>query len=128
MDDAMDPTTISHWGAEVSTNRDWLLQEPALSLLNHLIADTFTEIEKWDLLVKKADIRVDSGFIFITAHASQTNDPKDTNYSEHISEEAPRTVEKSFPCCSECSMPIVSGKLHPENGCPYGIIDHVMST
>lgn len=105
--------TISHWGAEVEAEPDWLLEEPAFSLIQKPMADAFAEIEKWDLRVHGAVIVQSSPMeLEMTVYADQSS-------RSHVSK---------IPCCVECHMPWGVGVLHPENGCPIGTIDHVMST
>lgn len=108
--------TISHWGADIYTDLDWLLQEPALEMLNPHLADAFVEIEKLDLRVKEAHISSDPDThqLQILVLPEKTNDP--------------RSHQAIVQCCHECMMPITQGKLHPDNGCSYWVIDHVMST
>lgn len=116
--------TISHWGAEVLAEPDWLLDEPSLSLLDPHFSEAFTEIEKYDLRVKEAVIFQDSPTeLSLTCYTDM-----DVGKPEHIDKDAPVQVMRRIPCCPECSMPQTKGKLHPENGCPYGTVDHVMST
>jgi hypothetical protein len=105
--------TISHWGAEIEADPEWLLEEPAFGLLQRPLADAFVEVEKWDLRVQGA-VLVQGGpmELELTVYADQS----------------PKTHKTKIPCCSECRMPWEPGILHPYNGCPYGVIDQVMST
>jgi hypothetical protein len=120
----MASATISHWGAEMLAEPDWLLEEPALSLLNPHLAEAFTEIEKYDLLVKGAVLLQDSPTeLSLTCYSDL-----DVGKPENTDSDAPVQVMRRIPCCPECSMPQTNGKLHPENGCPYAIVDRVMST
>jgi hypothetical protein len=118
----MATATISHWGIDVEAEPASLLEEPAFSLLQRPLADTFVEIEKWDLKVGKASMRTvaDGDGKKIVIHAVPDMVRPDG--------QGPRTVTHEVHCCPDCSIPWADGQLHPENGCPYGTVDHVMST
>jgi hypothetical protein len=120
--------TLSHWNAELETASEtsWLLEEPALGRIQRHLADAFAEIEKWDLFVGKATLQIqppdENGRVNLTIKAIA--DLKNTLPKR----EAPRESIVQTPCCPECFMPVCDGQLHPENGCPYGIVEHVMCT
>jgi hypothetical protein len=113
---------ISHWNAEVEADPDWLIEEPAFEILKPVLAEAFTEIEKWDLLVGKASISVEkteSG-PRLKIHVLPTEVRPDGK--------GPTAIVHSADCCPECYMPRHHLKIHPDNGCPYSIVEQVMLT
>jgi len=119
----MEEVEISHWGSTVASNVKGLLEEPALSRLNVHLAQAFQQIEQEDLLVSKVVITQTAPMeLSIHAKADLSGDVS------KLRKDAVREYVHKAPCCPECSCPIVDGKIHPENGCSYGIVDYVMST
>ncbi len=108
--------TISHWGADIETDIDDLFVDPLWSHTQIALANAFTEIEKHDLQVASANIirKKNSLVIHVKSRPGRKN----------------RVMKASHKigCCPDCSAPQILGKLHPANGCPYEVIDHVMST
>lgn len=118
-------SVISHWGAEIEADPGWLVEEPALTLLQVQLVDAFAEIERMDLVVDKATISVstsDDGRPHLVIRVSSGQK------STAIPGGVPQEAVYHAPCCPECFMPKSVSQIHPENGCPYGLIEQVMLT
>jgi hypothetical protein len=105
--------TISHWGAEVEADPEWLLDEPAFGLLQKPMADAFAEVEKYDVQVQGAVlVRGPDSVLELTVYSKDSS-------RQHVAK---------IPYCLECQMPWPAGNPHPDNDCPMKVVDHVMST
>jgi hypothetical protein len=100
---------ISHWGAEIEAQPDWLGEEPALSILRKDLLDAF---EQWDLAVNKAHIHV---------QAEDVDTP-------HLVIRVTAKAGGCFPDGAPREMPKSDKHIHPDNGCPYGVVEQVMLT
>jgi hypothetical protein len=124
-----DPYIISHWGAEIITKQKWLLDQPALGMLEPTLADAFSQVERWDFRVEKAEISFspidDDGRISIVIDVYA--DLNNTQLDPEVEAVGGHKYHCKASCCQECNIPLCEGKLHPENGCIVGTIDHVMS-
>ena len=123
---------LSHWGAQLETEVSWLLEEPFLEALSRSMADVFSEIEKWDLRVGKVVLgfNADSMKVSIHAHADMADANRDSVHEDACTDSSSDVDLKVVGVwmCPECHTPQIRSRLHPEDGCPYGTIDHVMSS
>jgi hypothetical protein len=131
----MATAVISHWGAELQSEVEWLLEEPFLSVLGRAMADAFARIERWDLRVNKAVLELQPPLdndrqisVIVRAYADLKNAQPRSKDADTSSEELVNITNLGVWMCPECNMPQIRSRLHPEDGCPYGTIDHVMSS
>jgi hypothetical protein len=113
---------ISHWGAELEADSEALLEEPIFGLLQRPLADAFAQVEKFDLRVGRVTL-------------NSVTESDELNIVVQIIPEllrpdgqGPSKYCTKIRCCIECHIPWAIDEIHAENGCPYGTVDHVMSS
>lgn len=108
------------------------LTEDDLQPMLRELADAFSEVERWDLIVTE---------VLLTIH-EEHRCPVLTALpdKEYRAYEIPGADPDGFrptpivchkhPCeaCAECGVFYWHRSLHPDNGCSYGVVDNVMKS